>query len=151
MNFNLLPPVVLRLIGVALILALGWGVYVLINDRLLKKVPQDAKPLNALPRGKPTLLYFTTPDCIPCKTMQRPAIQHLRATLGEEVHILEIDAIAEPQLANQWRVLSVPTTFIIDAHGKPRFVNRGVASTEKLLHQILKIAGDKNHAKHPHS
>jgi len=38
-------------------------------------------------------------------------------------------------------VLSVPTTFIIDSQGRPRRVNHGVASAEKLLNQIEEVEG----------
>jgi hypothetical protein len=30
----------------------------------------------------------------------------------------------------------VPTTFVIDANGKPRYVNHGVAMAEKLIQQL---------------
>ena len=32
--------------------------------------------------------------------------------------------------------MSVPTTFVLDAHGEARYVNNGVARAEKLLEQI---------------
>jgi len=55
--------------------------------------------------------------------------------------VIEVDAEARPDLANYWGVLSVPTTFIIDARGEPRRVNHGVASTDKLLGQLEEVAG----------
>jgi hypothetical protein len=33
----------------------------------------------------------------------------------------------------------VPTTFIIDSRGRPRYVNHGVAGWEKLLKQIESV------------
>jgi hypothetical protein len=47
-----------------------------------------------------------------------------------------VDASAQPEVAQEWGVLSVPTTFVIDASGKPRFVNHGVANAEKLIQQL---------------
>ena len=41
--------------------------------------------------------------------------------------------------AKQWSVLSVPTTFILDRDGRPRQVNHGYASTEKLFGQIAAL------------
>jgi thioredoxin 1 len=86
--------------------------------------------------GVPAVLYFTTPDCAVCKAAQRPALQRLRERLGEAVQVIEIDACEQPAVADYWGVLSVPTTFIIDAQGQPRAVNHGLASLEKLTRQL---------------
>jgi hypothetical protein len=58
---------------------------------------------------------------------------------GDAVQVIEIDASAEPELANYWGVLSVPTTFIIDSKGRPRRVNHGIASSQKLGRQIDEV------------
>lgn len=79
------------------------------------------------------LLYFTTPHCAPCKTLQRPAIQKVQSILGDRLQVLEVDATQEADLAKRWGVLSVPTTFLIDSRGQLRHVNHGVTSAEKLL------------------
>jgi thioredoxin 1 len=74
----------------------------------------------------------------PCKTIQRPALRRLEATLGDRLQIVEINAQEQPDLARQWGVLSVPTTFLLDSQGKTRHVNYGVTPTEKLLAQLRK-------------
>jgi hypothetical protein len=56
--------------------------------------------------------------------------------LGEKLHILEIDAAECPDLAKTWGVMSVPTTFLLDARGVARYVNHGVTRAEKLMEQI---------------
>ena len=91
--------------------------------------------------GVPAILYFTTPDCVPCRTVQGPAIEELRAQFEERLQIIKVDASERIDLANQWGVLSVPTTFIIDALGQPRHVNNGVASAAKLRQQLREFAG----------
>ncbi len=50
--------------------------------------------------------------------------------------MIEVDASARPEIAQEWGVLSVPTTFVIAANGQPRYVNHGVASAEKLIQQL---------------
>ncbi len=50
--------------------------------------------------------------------------------------MIEIDATERPDLAKIWGVMSVPTTFLLDAHGEARYVNNGVARAEKLMQQI---------------
>ncbi len=118
------------------IIALGGLTYWLINQRLLTRARNNVFTLfNKLP-NKPVLVYFTTPDCAPCKTVQRPAIERVSSLLGERLDVVEIDAYEQPDLARSWGVLSVPTTFVIDERGEARYVNNGVARAEKLLEQI---------------
>jgi thiol-disulfide isomerase/thioredoxin len=81
-------------------------------------------------------VYFTTPTCAPCKTIQRPAIDKIAKLLGEKLHVVEIDATEYPDLAKTWGVMSVPTTFLLDSRGEARYVNNGVARAEKLMEQI---------------
>ena len=50
--------------------------------------------------------------------------------------MIEIDATERPDLAKVWGVMTVPTTFVLDAGGEARYVNNGVARAEKLLEQI---------------
>jgi thiol-disulfide isomerase/thioredoxin len=118
------------------IIGLCASAYWLINQRLLIRARNNVFALFNTPPNKPVLVYFTTPDCIPCKTVQRPAIHRISHLLGEDVEVIEIDATQRPDLAKAWGVMSVPTTFVLDAHGEARYVNNGVARAEKLLEQI---------------
>ncbi len=95
-------------------------------------------PLLAARRpGVPAILYFTTPDCAPCRTRQRPALARLVADLGEDaVQVIEVNALNDARAADRWGVLSVPTTFVLDAEGRPRRVNHGVAGVETLRGQL---------------
>jgi thiol-disulfide isomerase/thioredoxin len=118
------------------IIGLGAFAYWLINQRLLVRASNNVFTLFKKLPNKPVLVYFTTPDCVPCKTVQRPAIDRVSNLLGEKLEVVEIDAIEQPDLAKAWGVMSVPTTFVLDAHGEARYVNNGVARAEKLLEQI---------------
>jgi thiol-disulfide isomerase/thioredoxin len=118
------------------IIGLGAFAYWLINQRLLIRARNNVFALfNELP-NKPVLIYFTTPDCAPCKTVQRPAIDRVSNLLGEKLEVVEINAYEQPDLAKIWGVMSVPTTFVIDERGEARYVNNGIARAEKLLEQI---------------
>ena len=118
------------------IIGLGAFAYWLINQRLLLRARHNISTLiNTLP-NKPVLVYFTTPDCAPCKTVQRPAIDRVSNLLGEKLEVVEVNAYEQPELAKTWGVMSVPTTFVIDARGEARYVNNGVVRAEKLLEQI---------------
>ena len=92
--------------------------------------------LDSMRAGMPGILYFTTPDCQVCKTTQKPALKRLEAELAGGIQIIEVDATVQPELADYWGVLSVPTTFIIDSQGQPRHINHGMTGKEKLRRQV---------------
>ena len=118
------------------IIVLGLGAYWLVNQFLLSRANNHVTSLlNPLP-NKPVIVYFTTPDCAPCKTVQRPALEKLIGILGEKLHVVEIDATERPDLTKTWGVMSVPTTFLLNARGEARYVNNGVTRVEKLMEQI---------------
>lgn len=89
--------------------------------------------------GTPTIVYFTSPTCAPCLAQQKPALRVLLSDLGEGVQVIEVDASAEPEAASRWGVMSVPTTFVLDAQGQPRQVNHGLVGADKLRRQVLAI------------
>jgi thiol-disulfide isomerase/thioredoxin len=128
--------ILLRFALALVIIIIGLAAYWLINNRLLSRAKNHAFTLfNKLP-NKPVIVYFTTPDCAPCKTVQRPAIDRVSDLLGEKLEVVEIDATERPDLARVWGVMSVPTTFLLDSRGEARYVNNGVARAEKLIQQI---------------
>jgi thioredoxin 1 len=120
---------------VAIILA-GVFAYWAFNQRLLGRAQNQSLALIGVLPDKPTIVYFTTPDCAPCKTIQRPALSKLLTLTGDSVQVVEIDATQRPDLAKQWGVMSVPTTFLLDARGEARYVNNGVTRVEKLMEQL---------------
>lgn len=128
--------ILLRFGFALVIIFFGVGAYWLINQYLLIRARASVNTLPAPLPKKPTIVYFTTPDCAPCKTVQRPALQKLTDLLGEKLHVIEIDASEHPDVARTWGVMSVPTTFLLDEKGTAKYVNNGVARLEKLIEQV---------------
>lgn len=128
--------ITLRLALAIGIILFGLALYKLVNRLVLARAQSQAGNIRSINQGKPAILYFTTPDCVPCKTTQRPALQRLQERLGEKVQVIEVNAYEKPDMARTWGVMSVPTTFILDAQGKARHVNHGVASTDRLIEQV---------------
>jgi thioredoxin-like negative regulator of GroEL len=122
------------------IIVAGLVTYWWINQRLLVRAQNNIFTLFDTLPNKPVIVYFTTPDCAPCKTVQRPALQKVTTILGENVQVVEIDATERPDLAKTWGVMSVPTTFLLDAHGEARYVNNGVTRAEKLMEQLQSLS-----------
>lgn len=139
--------ILMRLGISAIIIIAGIVIYMLLTHArlyLLRRRSSHDKPFAGLEEfqaGTPAILYFTTPNCIPCRTTQGPAIEVLREQYHDRVQIIKIDASERADLANYWGVLSVPTTFIIDSGGQPRHVNNGVTLAPKLRQQLREFAG----------
>jgi thioredoxin-like negative regulator of GroEL len=132
-------PFMQRLLIILALVASGLLVYRLAGLLTLRRAGALSSALLEGAQGKPVLLYFTTPACAPCKTVQRPAIRRLEELTAGRLEVVEIDASARPDLADRWGVLSVPTTFVLDASGRPRHVNHGVTSTTRLLAQFQDV------------
>ena len=135
------PDILGRAIWAIVIAGILIFTYWLVNRAIIVRAREKRLGLETMRSRIPAVLYFTTPTCVPCKTVQRPALARLSGNLGNSIQVIEIDASAQPELANYWGVLSVPTTFIIDSRGRPRRVNHGIASAEKLQQQIEQIEG----------
>jgi thioredoxin 1 len=133
------PEILTRIIISTAIVGFGIALYWIGNQVILARSRRHRRGLEVLTPGVPGILYFTTPDCVPCRTRQRPALQQLQTRLGQDFQIIQVDATEKPDLADYWGVLSVPTTFIIDSRGRPRRVNHGVQSAEDLYKQIKAI------------
>ncbi|NIN65297.1 MAG: conjugal transfer protein TraF, partial [Anaerolineae bacterium] len=128
-----------RLALAFILILLGWSLYqAIVRFGLTYRARRSLKLDNYKP-GRTAILYFTSSDCLPCKTVQRPALEKLATSYGDRLQIIEIDATREPRLADAWGVLSLPTTFIIDSQGRPRGVNHGVTRAQLLVRQLEEI------------
>ncbi len=89
-------------------------------------------------RGElPSILYFTGESCTICHTAQRPALRALAAGIDPGVAIREIDIAIEPELARRYRVMSLPTTIVLDRSGQVTDINVGFANGEVLRRQLV--------------
>ena len=138
------------LLSIALIVlgTIGWIVFNRLSVRRAARMAvqhADDPALSSLQVGIPAVLYFTTPSCAPCRTLQRPALDQLKTAFGSDrIQVLQIDATEQPELADRWGVFSAPTTFILDSSLTPRLINRGVASFETLKNQVGMISAKRS-------
>jgi thiol-disulfide isomerase/thioredoxin len=128
-----------RLVFAAVLIAVLAGAYRLVTALVLARAREKGSRLAQFTRGLPGVVFFTTPDCVTCKAAQIPALKALSDRLSGRVQVIEVDALDNAALAREWSVLSVPTTFVLDRDGRPRQVNHGYASTEKLFGQIAAL------------
>lgn len=77
---------------------------------------QDARL--AVPGAEVTLLLLTSPVCSACAVMRRVSAELVAEEPG--LARLELDVTEHPDLAREHKVLSTPTTLLVDAAGAVR-------------------------------
>jgi thiol-disulfide isomerase/thioredoxin len=85
--------------------------------------------------GPPRILYFTGENCTVCHVAQRPALRRLRDAVAD-LDVREIDVAADPRAARAYRVMTLPTTVVLDGGGRVTAVNAGFASEATLRTQL---------------
>ncbi len=86
--------------------------------------------------GPIRILAFSSADCSQCHQLQTPALRRVLKARGESVTVVDVDAVAEHALVQTYRVLTVPSTVVLDATGNARAINYGFANTQRLLEQV---------------
>jgi thiol-disulfide isomerase/thioredoxin len=78
----------------------------------------------------PTILHFSAVWCGPCAAVRR-VVDQVCDDLPGVAHV-EIDMDANPEAARRLSVMSLPTTVIFDADGRPRYRTTGVPKAADL-------------------
>lgn len=93
--------------------------------------------LGAQPDGRRALVSFSTPSCAACYTAQAPAVRAVESRLGPEaVRVIKIDAARQPEVAQAFGVLTVPSTIVLAPSGQVVAVNQGFAPSGRLVEQL---------------
>jgi hypothetical protein len=85
------------------------------------------------------ILAFSSADCHQCHELQIPALRRVLEARGTKVSVAEVDAPNSPDLTQRYRVLTVPSTVVMDAQGRAHAVNYGFANTQRLLEQVDEV------------
>jgi thiol-disulfide isomerase/thioredoxin len=110
--------------------------------RYLSHAAQNAKIIERDPLltdlqvGKPAIVYFTAPNCGPCRTTQKPILQQLEREEGENLQILTINIEEKLNDALRWGVMKVPRTFVLDHNLRTYATNMSIATLPRLKQQI---------------
>lgn len=127
----------LALTLVAAVLATVWVGLTWRSRRFRRRTAADL-----LADGRPLVLAFSTPECVPCKTIQKPALEELQRRHRGRVDVREVDALAQPALAARFGILTVPSTVVVGEGGAIVAINHGVVEWEKIALQLA-LNGDR--------
>lgn len=123
---------------VGLFWAVYWG-WLRLRVRRLAVAVLPAALQQLVQPGQPAILYFTTDSCVQCRMQQAPELERLAAATGIPVH--KFDAVTQSDLTNFYGVMTVPTTIVLDPERRPRAINYGLATTQKLQEQVMGWVG----------
>lgn len=98
--------------------------------------------LAARAHDAPAVVHFSAPWCGPCAAVRTVVARVVTELADAPVppRDIEIDISAEPDLAREHRVLSLPTTVILDAAGTERFRITGVPRAADLRTALRSLA-----------
>jgi thioredoxin 1 len=92
----------------------------------------------ALGSGKPVLVDFGANSCLPCRQL-RPILKEVEKEYSGKASILVIDVYKNQKLAQEHKILLIPTLVFFDGKGKEAFRHVGVLDKEKITAKLKEI------------
>jgi thioredoxin 1 len=116
-----------------------------INQNRLQKItakpPEsntDEELKQALASGKPVLVDFGANSCLPCRQI-RPVLKEIGSQYSEKARVLVIDVYKYQKLAQEHKVMLIPTLVFFDPKGKEAFRNVGIMEKENIVAKLKEI------------
>lgn len=116
-----------------------------INQDRLQKMMVKQPEMNteedlkqALKSGKPVLVDFGANSCLPCRQL-RPILKEIGTEYSEKAKVLVIDVYKNQKLAQEHKVMLIPTLIFFDSKGKEVFRHVGILEKEKIVAKLKEI------------
>jgi thiol-disulfide isomerase/thioredoxin len=102
--------------------------------RQLKKVKSIADKLINTDATAAYIVYFWSPQCQQCETMQKPVLNTISHKFGYSIR--KVNIVEKDNMAKQWNVRTVPSTYIMNSIGEIEFINNGFKSEKEIITQL---------------
>lgn len=94
-------------------------------------ITKEAFKQEVLESGTPVLVDFFADWCMPCK-MFAPILEDVQEEYGNRLKIVKVNIDEAVELAQQYRVMSIPTVKLFTGDEEPRATFVGAMSKEEL-------------------
>jgi len=84
---------------------------------------------------RPVIIDFHALWCGPCK-VQSPILKEVAAELGERVRVIKIDVDQNTEIANRFKIQSVPTLMLFK-NGEEKYRQAGLHSKSQIMNILL--------------
>lgn len=115
-------------------------------ERATERPKDDLSPARralaeAKEQGRPVLLCIHSQTCIPCKAMEA-LLEEIEPEFKGRVPFVKVpvDDPQEQSLVEEYKIELIPTTFLLDRHGKPIQKHVGVWPKEELVAELQRLA-----------
>ncbi len=113
-----------------------------LNDASFKKNVWDytKNPTWKFEGNKPVIIDFYADWCRPCK-MVAPHLKAIQKEYGNKLQVYKINTDDNPQLANLFRIRSIPTILFVPANGDYKQIigYRSKEQFEEIVKNFLKV------------
>jgi len=133
-------PMVERLSITVAVFVVAWAVLAFMKRRQLTAANRASERLDRAQRV-PTIVYFWSDGCSVCRNAQRPVLERMVAEYGsDQLAVITYSVDESPEIAREWGVRTLPTTFVLDSTGATRYVNNGFVALPILRRQLQETA-----------
>ncbi len=125
-----------RLLITFAVLSFVWAVLSLMKRRQAALANRASQQLD-MQNTTPTIVYFWSNGCHVCKNAQKRILEETVAEYGNgQLAFTAYNVDEVPDVAKEWGVRTLPTTFLLDSTGTIRHVNNGLVVKENLRKQL---------------